>query len=596
MPLISPASIQAVLEACDILEVMAPYVSLKKSGSSYMGRCPFHQEKTASFSVDPVRKLYYCFGCGEGGNVFRFVQNKEGLEFADAVSMLAEKYGVRLQYEESDSRQEKQRQQRDRLLGLLDQAASYYQRVLKESRAAAPARAYLKQRGFGEAAIGEFRLGFSPGDGKSLLKAASGKGYSVEELVAAGLVGEREGRRYDRFRGRLMFPFTDHRGRVLGFGARVLDDSKPKYLNSPETVLYNKSRLLFGLGNARQAISRADRVYVVEGYTDVIALNQAGTANAVASMGTALTESQLKELMRFSRNVYLAFDADAAGRQAMLRALVPARSLEMTVRVVQMPPGQDPADLVSGEAGAERFGVLAGKAPTLLEYQVQSILDATDPEDAAAKVRALSELGGALAQANPAERNEQIEKIIDRFRLRFSPEDMAELMKPVMLPVLGEAGEEAQKRVRRALSREEIAERDFLSLCLARPGEAQRYLQDMTEAHFTTAAHRAAFQMIRSGAERGGSFSGLPDDGIAADSPAREIMPELIIRAQADQSSPAALPELFFRLCEAEITRRIERLKSASLEDEKAFQEINRLEGQRRRIIDLIRTGSYEVK
>lgn len=577
-----------------MLEVVGPYVSLKKSGGTYMGRCPFHQEKTASFSVDPGRKLYYCFGCGEGGDVFSFIQSKEGLDFADVVAMLAEKYGVRLQYEKTDTRQEQQRLVRERLLALMEQAAAYYARVLKESKAAAPAREYLLKRGFGDKAIDEFRLGYSPAGGASLHKAATARGYTPAELEKAGLIGERQGRSYDRFRGRLMFPFTDHRGRVLGFGARVLDDSKPKYLNSPETELYSKGRLLFGLGNARQAVTREDRVYVVEGYTDVIALSQAGVANAVASMGTALTVNQLKEILRFTRNVYLAFDADAAGRRAMLRALEPARSLQMTIRVVEMPAGKDPADLVTAAGGVEEFEVLAGQARTLLEYQVQSILDETDPEDAAAKVRALGLLGQALAEANPAERNEQIEKIIDRFRLRFSPEDMAELMKPVMLPDLGEAGEEAQTRVRRILSREEMAERDFLSLCIARPGEAGRYLQDMTEAHFTTAAHRAAFQWIRQGA--GGATSPAASTGtsLPADSPARVIMPELIIRAQSDQSSPGAMPELYFRLCEAEITRRINTLKEKSPEEDQAFQEINRLESQRRRIIDLIRTGSYE--
>src|SRR5665811_85019 len=492
MALIAQSSIQAVIDACDMIEVVAPYTSLKKSGANYMGRCPFHSEKTPSFSVDPVQKLYYCFGCGEGGNVFSFIEKKEGLDFADAVRTLADKNGISLQYEASSPDQDRRREQRDRLLTLLDQAAVYYSRYLAESDSAAAARKYLASRGFLDPVIKEYRLGFSPVAGASMLNAAAAKGFERSDLMAAGLILERDGKPRDRFRGRLMFPFTDHRGRVLGFGARVLDDSKPKYLNSPDSDLYHKTNLVFGLGNARQSITKEDRVFIVEGYTDVLALQQAGIANSVASMGTALTEQQLREISRLTRNVFLAFDADTAGHTAMLHALEIARRLNLAVRVVQMPQGRDPADLALAKNGGDTFRDLADRAPTLLEYQVQSTLSDSGLESSQGRIRAFSALKQVLAGASSAiERDEQLRIIADR--LRLSPENVAYLMKSAPLNNMDEDGGTR----RRVLSHEEIAERSFLSMCLANPGEARRYLQLMTDAHFTTETNRSAFCWIK---------------------------------------------------------------------------------------------------
>ncbi len=593
MARIAPASVQAVLDACDMLEIVAPYTTLKKSGANYMGRCPFHAEKTGSFSVDPAQKLYYCFGCGEGGNAFTFIEKKEGLDFADTVRLLADKYAVRLEYEESSPRQEERRRQRERSYSLLDQAAAYYSRYLWKSSAAAPAREYLAGRGFGEAVIREFRLGFSPKGGASLLKAAAAKGYAASELEAAGLIITRGGRTYDRFRGRLMFPFTDHRGRVLGFGARVLDDSQPKYLNSPESEIYHKSNLVFGLGNARQAITREDRVYVVEGYTDVLALSQAGVGNAVASMGTALTGQQLKEIARFTKNVYLSFDADAAGQKAMLRALELARRLSLLVRVVEIPAGQDPADMMLAGAGAGEFAELAGGAPGLLECQVRATLNAADLSGAEGRIEAFSALKEVLAEAaNSIERDEQLRIIADR--LRLSPENMAYLLQSISSGGKKEGGETE----RRVLSQEELTERSFLSLCLACPGEARRYLQDMTEAYFTTEPNRSAFKWVKERLEGWESGSVPADAQISANTAAHSILPELIIRSESDHlnSAPGALPELFFRLTEAELSRRIRRIKNRlddGDEDSESFRKLCRLENRRREIIDLIQSGKY---
>jgi len=590
--LIAQASIQAVLDACDMLEIVSPYTTLKKSGASYMGRCPFHGEKTPSFSVDPARKLYYCFGCGAGGNAFRFVQEKEGLQFADAVKQLADKYGVRLQFEESSPGDERRREARDSLYSLMDQAASYYARVLEVSAAAAVARAYLERRDFSQETIKSFRLGYSPARPDTLLKAATDKGFTLEQLVAVGLVQDGRRGKIDRFRGRLMFPFTDHRGRVLGFGARVLDDSKPKYLNSPETDLYHKSSLVFGLGAARQTIAREDRVYVVEGYTDVLALSQHGVANCVACMGTSLTGQQLTEISRFTKNIYLSFDADAAGRSAMLRALKLAKEHSLNVRVIVVPGGQDPADFVFSQGGGEAFRQLGDASLGLLEYQVQSALESFDLGSSEGRVRAFQALGPILSEApSNMERDEQMRFVADR--LRLSPENVAYLMESAPLPENGDYGDATRRRV---LSQDEITERSFLSLCLARGEESGRYLQLMTEAYFTTEANRAAFVWVKENIK--GTASGPADVGtqVPSSGDLSQILPELLIRSRTEPFAPDALPEMFLKLCEAQLHRHIADLKGRQETGEEVdFEEIYRLETRRREIIRKIRSGTYET-
>ena len=294
MALIAQGSIEQVVAAADMVEVVGQYTDLKKAGANFSGRCPFHEERTPSFSVNPAEKLYYCFGCGAGGNLIGFVMAKENMDFPEAVEYLADKYGIALEYEESNAHGDAERRRRERLRALLEQATVYYERVYREAKAAAPAREYLERRGLSDETCRAFRLGYSLPGWERLREAALAKGFGERDLLDAGLViPGKSGRPYDRFRGRIMFPLGDERGRTLGFGARTLGDEKPKYLNSPETPLYHKSEALFGLDKAKAAARQQDRVYVVEGYTDVMALAQAGVANVVASMGTALTEQQL---------------------------------------------------------------------------------------------------------------------------------------------------------------------------------------------------------------------------------------------------------------------------------------------------------------
>src|SRR5687768_11892641 len=369
MARIKDSSVREVVAAADMVEVVSGRTALRRARARYSGRCPFHEERTPSFSVNPADKLYHCFGCGKGGDVITFVRETENLDFAGAVEWLAERFRVTLEYEETSPQQEESRKRRDRLHAVLDQAASFYERYLWEAAAGVPVRAYLESRGLGEAVCREFRLGLSPGTG--LAAKAQEKGFTRDELRAAGLTNARGN---DYFPQRLMFPLADARGRIVGFQARKLHEDDPlkgKYVNSPESELFHKSAILYGLHLARTAVAKQERAVVVEGNTDVIALRQTGFEPVLASMGTALTERQLKELQRLTRRLYLCFDADAAGEEATLRGMELATTLGFDVRVVTLPHGQDPAD--APEGSEQRLG----KAEGYVVYRVRLELERT---------------------------------------------------------------------------------------------------------------------------------------------------------------------------------------------------------------------------
>jgi DNA primase len=360
MARIKDDSVDSVKAVANIVDLIETRTRLRKVGGRYTGLCPFHDEKTPSFSVSPDRGTYHCFGCGVGGDAISFVRETEGLDFVGAVEWLADRFHVQLEYEETSPQADARRRGRDRLFALLEQAAVFYERTLWESEGAAAVREYIASRGLGEQVCREFRLGLSSA-GATLAGKADEKGYTREELVQAGLITRRG---TDYFQQRLMFPLGDARGRVIGFQARKLRDDDPlrgKYVNSPESELFHKSNVLYGLHLARRAISKQDRAVVVEGNTDVMALRQAGLEPVVASMGTALTERQLRELARLATRVYLCFDADSAGEEATLRGMELAVRTGLEVRVVALPKGKDPADDPSGFeprlSGADPYAV-----------------------------------------------------------------------------------------------------------------------------------------------------------------------------------------------------------------------------------------------
>ena len=343
MARIKDASVEAVKGAAEILPLVEDYVRLRKAGGTYKGLCPFHQERTPSFTVTPARGTYKCFGCGEGGDAISFVERMEQVDFVGAIESLAKRFGVPIEYEEISPEAEKERRRKDRLGQLLERATVFYERVLWESDQGAFVREYLASRGLGEEVCRAFRLGYAPG-GATLARGAVKEGYESGELVAAGLANSRGN---DYFQRRLLFPLADARGNVRGFQARKLYDDdrlQAKYVNSPESELFKKGDLLYGLDTGRQPIAKEDRAVVVEGNTDVLALRQAGFLPVVASMGTALTAAQLRELNRLTKRLFLCFDSDAAGAEATLRGMELAVGQGFDVQVVSLPKGTDPAD------------------------------------------------------------------------------------------------------------------------------------------------------------------------------------------------------------------------------------------------------------
>jgi DNA primase len=603
VPRIARQSIDQVQAAADLVEIVGHYTQLKKSGANYMGCCPFHEEKTASFSVNPTEKLYYCFGCGEGGNLFSFVQRKEGLDFAQAVEYLADKYGVELEYEETSARGEAERRRRDRLRTLLERATAHYERRLWEGRAGAAAREYVAERGLGVDVCRRFRVGYALPGWEKLRDAAQGQGFSEQELLDAGLVVPgRRGGVYDRFRDRIVFPLADDRGRTLGFGARTLGDEKPKYLNSPETALYHKSEALFGLHNAKAAAGRDDRVYVVEGYTDVLALAQAGVENVVASMGTALTEQQLKRLARLSRELFLCFDADAAGVGAMSRALSLARRLGLSLHVVRMPEGLDPADYVLSGAGAEGFRELAARSETLLQFHVRLVLEGNDLTRPDGRAQAFAQLKGVLAEAaTPIERDEELRTIADR--LRLSEESVRYLLSAAP-PEAGGAGAAPASPggASRAAVGPAVAavggvhelEVRFLAGCLALPDKGRDVLDGVDEATFASAETRAACRWVKARLTAANAGKKTSSAGSAPSAPddAPDVVAEVVLRSGRERFTVVVVDELFLRLQEAQVGRLLARLKAGARTDETGTREakLAEFEGVRRRLREAIRS------
>ena len=366
-----PAFIDELVARNPIEDVVGQYVSLRRSGANMFGLCPFHGEKTASFSVAPDKGIYYCFGCHKGGGVINFQMEMEGLSYPDAVRALAKRAGMTVP--EDEQYQSRYRQQ-ERLWALMKEAGRFFNEQLY-SPAGAECLAYVKKRGLSKAVVTRFGMGFAPNSWNALVDAMRKKGYTDDELRAADLVGEKNGRIYDRFRNRLMFPIIDVRGNVIGFGGRVLDDSKPKYLNSNETVIFNKRKNLFGLNFAKK--TKENYIILVEGNIDVVALHQFGFENAVASLGTSLTDEQVTLLSRYTEQVVLTYDGDAAGQQAAKRAIPMLEKAGLKVKVLQMKDAKDPDEFLQ-KFGADKFRLLLEDSANRVEYQLNAILKKYD--------------------------------------------------------------------------------------------------------------------------------------------------------------------------------------------------------------------------
>jgi DNA primase len=547
MALISSDSLERVKQAADIVEVVSAHTDLRRQGVRWVGLCPFHEERTPSFSVDPQEKLYHCFGCGVGGDTIKFVQEKEGLAFAEAVELLADRYGVELEREREDPQAEARRQQRRRLGELLDRTAAFYASYLWDSDEAAKARAYLGERGLAEETLRRFGVGYAPSAWDTVLVRGQRAGFDVDQLRAVGLAQRgRGGGEYDRFRARIMFPIRDRRGRTLGFGGRAMrSDQGAKYVNTAETDFFHKSDMLYGVDLAKSAIAKAGRAVVVEGYTDVLALHQAGVEEAVGVMGTAITTKQVAALSGMVEEVILALDADSAGQEAMLRTQQVAADRRMRLRVAPMPAGEDPAEMVAADGGAARFRELLDSAIELPAFQVGLVLDRTDMSSPAERDRALAEVAPILAaMGEGASRNDLLRLVAERLDL-----DPALVMGRITAaqPLSGgtpapDPRAAAPQRPRGELTSRERRERALLAMCIALPEEGSRYLEKLEAGHLSQLGARAAAWLSENLED---PASNLPRD----DAELAGLITELVIVATDVPSSSEAM-ELNYMLLE----------------------------------------------
>jgi len=544
MARIKDASVDDVKAAADIVAVIGGRTQLRKSGPRYVGRCPFHEERTPSFSVNAVEKFYYCFGCGAKGDVITFVRETEQLDFAGAVEWLADRFNVQIEFEETTPQQDARRRRRERLFELLDAAATFYERYLWDSQAGSLARDSLAGRGLNEEVCREYRLGLALG-GNRLARKALERGFTRDELAAAGLVNRRGN---DYFSGRLLFPLADARGRVLGFQARKLREDDPlraKYVNSPEGELFRKGDLLYGLDRARAAIAKQERAVVVEGNTDVLALRQAGVEPVVASMGTALTERQLKELGRLTTRLWLCFDGDAAGEAATLRGMELAAAQALEVHVVALPPGFDPADLADG------FEQRLGAAESYLLYRTRIEIERAEGNRQEAFVRVREVL--ARFEDSP-QRQDAIRFAADR--LDLPKETQAGLAPRVASASTGQVSP-------RLLDAGARLERDALAGVTAHRSLVP-ILAELGPEHFDSEEHRRLRDQLLGGGELDPELDArAAAEGIDART-AEELLLRLrerLIRRELSDADPARTLELQATL--ARIRSAIEQLASA---------------------------------
>ncbi len=576
----SEESIERVRQAVDMLDLVGARTELRRAGQQWMGACPFHDERTPSFSVDAESKVFHCFGCGEGGDLFRFVELTEGLGFREAVEHLADRYGVTLDVADEDPRAAESRRKRERLLELLERTAAWYVRTLWESDEAAGPRRYLAERGLEEQALRAFRVGYAPSQWDGLLLASRRGGFSARELWDAGLVRRgRNGRLFDFFRRRIQFPLCDARGRVLGFGGRAVGPTQqPKYVNSTDNDVFHKGRHLFGADLARTAAAKAGHVVLCEGYTDVIALHQAGLRNVVGLMGTALTDDQVGELTRLAPVVLLALDADSAGQQAMMRAARVAAGRRLELRVVPLPRGQDPADLLLSE-GAEGMLERVRASVPFVRFRVERALDRDDLADAEGKDEAVSALQPVFADL-PASalRDELLELAADR--LGASPAKLREWLfpggraeerhatpgrrpstpggEPGNRPMVGvRPADDRRSRMTATLDQAGRIERAFLAQCLALPEDGAAALAGFDiEQDITVPAHRRVAAMLL-------EWPGRPLQAPPGDEELTRIVAELQVRAAQADATRAALEAERLRMRVARADREIVAAKAA---------------------------------
>jgi DNA primase len=564
----SDESKQRVREAADIVEIVSAYTDLRQRGKDWWGLCPFHDENSPSFKVNPLDKLYYCFGCEAKGDVFGFVQEKEGVDFPESVELLAERYGVELERDKEDPKAEAARRRRARIYELLERTSTFYVKYLweGEKRESVKAREYLTGRGLSPEALREFGVGMAPNRWDAVLLGGQTAGFSIEELFQAGLLRRNKRGPYDYFRARIMFPIRDARGRVLGFGARATKrEERAKYVNSPESEIYRKGHTLYGIDRARNAIAKAKRAIVVEGYTDVIALHQAGVTETVAIMGTAITPEQLQALGALAETVVLALDADRAGADAMIRAQRVAGDRGMDLRVAAMPDDTDPAEMLAA-GGIERFRELVEGAIDLPSFRVQTALGRADLGSVAGRERALAEVAPVLQTLGEKAvgRDELVREVADR--LDTDPSLVSERVRTAKPLQEVEAGEPARREARpqkAPLTPREARERSLLAMCIADPKRGREFVERLRPEHMTSSG-APALAWLRDHLDDPAGELPRGDEELSS------LITELVMTAERDPASEGAM-ELNYMLLEQErLEKGITAAQEAGADDERA--------------------------
>ena len=490
--------ISEIIEKNDIVDVISQYMKLKKSGRNYIGLCPFHSEKTPSFNVSPDKQLFYCFGCGVGGNVSTFIQKIEKLNYPESLTFLAERAGIEIKVAPNEKEKEKSR--RKKLLYKINrEAARFFYNNLKSN---ASAIKYLKDRGLSIEIVKKFGLGYSLDSWDSLKNFMAANGISSELVYSAGLLIKKSNGAdyYDRFRNRIMFPIIDLKGNVIAFGGRVMDDSKPKYLNSPETEIYIKGNNIYGL-NLVKNIKDLKNIIVVEGYMDAISLHQYGVNNVVASLGTAFTENQARLLKRYANEIIIAYDSDAAGQAATLKGLAILEKEGCNVKVIRLPKGKDPDEFIRQE-GLEAFNELIEKSMSLIDYKIYNLKQNTDITNIEGRVRFIKQLSSILIGLDsPAE----IDAYIKKYSKEMQISEMAiydELNKLKKRYTSGNSRNNILDRNsitingNKTITGELIAEIKLLNICIQDKNRAENIFNQIKPDYFTSTINKKIAEII----------------------------------------------------------------------------------------------------
>ncbi len=479
-----------VKQKLDIVELVSEYVTLQKAGRNFKALCPFHSEKHASFFVFPEQQSWHCFGaCGTGGDIFSFVMKKEGVDFGQALRLLAERGGIILSPREVSSKLEDEK--KEKLFQINEAAAQYYHHLLLNTKAGEGTRNYLARRKVASEIIKDFRLGFSPETWETLKNYLLDKAYTKKELAEVGLIIEKEeGVSYDRFRNRLMFPICDIQGRVTGFGARVLDNSLPKYINSPQTAIYDKSSILYGVDKAKAAIRKKNLAIIVEGYMDVLTAHQHGWQNVVGSMGTSLTENQVGGIKRLTKNITLALDADLAGEEATLRGEAILAYSNAEANVILLPPGKDPDEVI--REGPALWEKLVEQAIPILDFAFQSVIRKIDVNKAKDKSLAVQKLLPTIYKIkDPQQKFHYVEKLARALKIKTADLEVALQKLKTAKKRLQSSEETEQSRLARQLVSSPVEER-CLALLLRYP-ELRPLTGELLPEHFESTENREVF-------------------------------------------------------------------------------------------------------